>query len=88
MTRRAMPESGRESMGFSRADRTRPGQSFTTLSARAHRGDSTPTALYIGGITLLALTLALGYTHARPTPRRRTPELPAPAYARSRHRRR
>jgi hypothetical protein len=88
MTRRAMPESGRESMGFSRADRTRPGQSFMTLSARAHRGDSTPAALYIGGITLLALTLALGYTHARPTPRRRTPELPAPAYARSRHRRR
>ncbi|MDX6653091.1 MAG: hypothetical protein QOJ38_1872 [Solirubrobacterales bacterium] len=87
MTRRAMPESGRESMGFSRADRSRPGQSFTTLSARAHRGDDTPAALYIGGITLLALTLALGYTHARPTPRRRQPELPAPAYARDRRRR-
>jgi hypothetical protein len=44
-------------------------------------------ALYGGAMTLAALLLALGFTAARPRSRRRPPELPAPAWARSRRRR-
>jgi hypothetical protein len=41
-----------------------------------------------GGLTLMALTLAFGFITVRPTPRRRTPELPAPAWSRTRDPRR
>jgi hypothetical protein len=40
-----------------------------------------------GGLTLMALVLALGWTAMRPTPRRRQPTIPAPAWARSNRRR-
>ncbi|MDX6652821.1 MAG: hypothetical protein QOJ38_1602 [Solirubrobacterales bacterium] len=40
-----------------------------------------------GGMTLMALVLAFGWITVRPTPRRRQPETPAPAYARIRDRR-
>jgi hypothetical protein len=41
-------------------------------------------ALYGGGLTLAALLMAMTWTTARPRDRRRTPEVPAPAYARRR----
>jgi hypothetical protein len=37
-----------------------------------------------GGLGIAALVLALGFSIVRPTPRRRSPELPAPAWARRR----
>ena len=39
-----------------------------------------------GGMTLMGLVLAFGWITVRPTPRRRQPELPAPAFARTRRR--
>ncbi|HEX2087853.1 MAG TPA: hypothetical protein VHF89_19360, partial [Solirubrobacteraceae bacterium] len=41
-------------------------------------------ALYGGGLTLAAFLMAMTWTTARPRARRRTPEVPAPAYARRR----
>jgi hypothetical protein len=43
-------------------------------------------ALYGGSITIAALLLSLTYIRARPTPRRRPPEAPAPAWVRNRRR--
>jgi hypothetical protein len=40
-------------------------------------------ALYGGALTMSALLLALGFTAIRPRPKRRPPELPAPARARA-----
>jgi hypothetical protein len=62
-----------------RRDRVAPGQSFTPL---AHHGQSSAWARDLqwgGGLTLMALVLALGFTTVRPGSRRRQPEIPAPA---------
>jgi hypothetical protein len=69
---------------MTRIDRVKPGQSFTPL-ARAHNQPSAWTTglEYGGGLTLMALVLAFGFTTVRPTPKRREPELPAPAWART-----
>jgi hypothetical protein len=63
--------------------RRKPEPSFTSLS-RERAGSGGQAALYGGGITLAALVLALGYGTLRPTPRRRPPEVPAPAFSRTR----
>jgi hypothetical protein len=39
-----------------------------------------------GGLTIAALVLMFGWVTVRPTPRRRMPEVPAPAYSRQRRR--
>jgi hypothetical protein len=71
---------------MTRRDRIKPGVSITTLAHQEQPSAWSRGALYGGGLTLMALTLAFGFTTLRPTPRRRQPELPAPAFARSRER--
>ncbi|MDX6662653.1 MAG: hypothetical protein QOG09_755, partial [Solirubrobacterales bacterium] len=71
---------------FSRRDGSAPLQSFTP----AHRSQPSAWARDLqwgGGIALMALVLSFGWLTVRPTPRRREPELPAPAWARSNGRR-
>jgi hypothetical protein len=65
-----------------RRDRTRPAPSFTALVRRDQPSAWARGALYGGGLTLMALSLAFGWTTLRPGPRRREPELPAAAWAR------
>jgi hypothetical protein len=69
-----------------RADRARAG-SFTGV-AHASQPSAWVTGLeWGGGIGLMALALALGFTTLRPTPRRGPPVVPAPAWVRYRRRR-
>jgi hypothetical protein len=71
---------------FSDRHRAAPGQSFT-VSAHRHQPSAWARNLqWGGGMTLMALVLAFGWITVRPTPRRRQPELPAPAWSRSRRR--
>jgi hypothetical protein len=70
-----------------RRDRIAPAQSFTPL---AHHNQPSAWARDLqwgGGLTLMALVFAFGWITVRPTPRRRQPEVPAPAEARIRQRR-
>jgi hypothetical protein len=69
-----------------RRDPVQPGPSITTIAHRDQPSAWSRGALYGGGLTLMALTLAFGFTTLRPTPRRRRPELPSPAWASSRDR--
>jgi hypothetical protein len=79
MTRRTHP--------VTRRDRTRPTGSITPIHVRAQPSAWTRGLEWGGGLTLMALVLAFGYTTVRPTPRRRTPPVAAPAWARRRPRR-
>ncbi|MDX6653056.1 MAG: hypothetical protein QOJ38_1837 [Solirubrobacterales bacterium] len=69
-----------------RLDRVAPGQSFTPLAHHRQPSAWVQGLEWGGGMTLMALVLAFGWITVRPTPRRREPELPAPAYARYRDR--
>jgi hypothetical protein len=67
--------------------RTQPMTRRTDPLAYTRRAHAQPSAWVTGlqwggGIGLMALTLALGFTTARPTPRRRPPVMPVPAWAR------
>jgi hypothetical protein len=68
---------------MTRRDRVKPAPDGFTPRPRAHAQPSawTTSLEWGGGITLMALALALGFTGVRPTPRRRPPEVPAPARA-------
>jgi hypothetical protein len=55
---------------------------FTALAHPAQPSAWARDALYGGGIGIAALVLALGFTVVRPTPRRRSPSAPVPAWAR------
>jgi len=70
-----------------RRDRVKaePG-SFTAVERADQPSAWARSALYGGGVTLMALTLALGWSHGRPGPRRRPPYEPAPARAELRRR--
>jgi hypothetical protein len=60
------------------------------FTAVAHRGQPsawTRDLMLGGGLGIAALVLTMGLRTARPTPRRRQPEVPAPAFARQRKRR-
>jgi hypothetical protein len=57
---------------------------FTAVTHRQQASAWTTELEWGGGIALMALALALGFTTVRPTPRRRTPDVPAPAWARRR----
>jgi hypothetical protein len=73
---------------FTRRDRIAPAaDGFTPLHHRAQPSAWTTGLQWGGGIGLMALALALGFTTVRPTPRRRpgADVTPAPAYV---HRRR
>jgi hypothetical protein len=71
------------SNGATRRDRVKPAADGFTPLTRAHAQPSAWTTglQWGGGIGLMAIALALGYTTLRPTPRRRTPVVPAPAWA-------
>jgi hypothetical protein len=70
-----------------RLDQRRDDYAFTAADRRSQPSAWTRDLFYGGGLGLAALTLALGWSLLRPGPRRREPELPAPAWARSRQRR-
>jgi hypothetical protein len=63
---------------------TRPLPSLTPLSGQVQPSAWSRDLLYGGGVGLAAIVLALGWATVRPTPRRRRPELPAPAWVRRR----
>jgi hypothetical protein len=65
--------------------RRQPPHPFTAIHVRAQPSAWTHGLEWGGGLTLMALVLALGYTTVRPTPRRRrAPAAPMPAWARRR----
>jgi hypothetical protein len=67
---------GRDSPAFSRHDPN----AFTAI---AHRDQASAWARDLqwgGGLTLMALVAAFGWITVRPTPRRREPEVPSPAW--------
>jgi hypothetical protein len=66
------------------AGRAQRQPSFTTLSGVDQPSAWSRGALYGGGIGLAAMTLALAFTTLRPGPRRREPEVPAPARTQAR----
>ncbi|HEX2015699.1 MAG TPA: hypothetical protein VGN69_03315, partial [Solirubrobacteraceae bacterium] len=70
---------------MTRHDYRRPRATFMVVGSHQPSAWSRD-ALYGGGLLLAAAILALGTT-VRPTPRRRSPTLPAPSYARYRRRR-
>jgi hypothetical protein len=75
-----------DATAFRRRDRIRPAADGFTPLARAHAQPSAWTTglQWGGGVGLLALSLALGFTTLRPTPRTRPPVVPAPAQYRRR----
>ncbi|MDX6662230.1 MAG: hypothetical protein QOG09_332, partial [Solirubrobacterales bacterium] len=73
-----------ESNAATRRDRVAPSQSFTPLVRHGQPSAWVQDLEWGGGMTLMALVLAFGWITVRPTPRRREPELPAPAHARIR----
>jgi hypothetical protein len=68
-----------------RRDRVTPAQSFTPLGHQNQPSAWARDLQWGGGLTLMALVLAFGWITVRPTPRRREPEVPAPARATARH---
>jgi hypothetical protein len=71
---------------MTRRERDRPDPSFTTLRHSEQPSAWARNALYGGGLGIMAFVLAAGWVAGRPTPRRRPPEAPAPAFSRARHR--
>jgi hypothetical protein len=69
-----------------RLDRPRD-LAFTAHAERHQASAWSRDLLYGGGLGMAALTLALGWSLMRPGPRRRRPELPAPAFSRAPRRR-
>jgi hypothetical protein len=87
---------GAEATGDSLADAPMPppGSAYSrsdphAFTAVAHRDQASAWARDLqwgGGLTLMALVAAFGWITVRPTPKRRLPEVPAPAYSKSRRR--
>jgi hypothetical protein len=79
MTRR-----GGDVNGFRRRAADRHAPSITPLSHGRGSSAWARDALYGGGLAVTALVLALGSGVVRPKPRRRRPDVPAPAWGRRR----
>jgi hypothetical protein len=60
---------------------TRQEHNFTALTHRDQASAWARDLQWGGGLVLMSLVLAFGYITVRPTPRRRQPEVPAPARA-------
>ena len=69
-------------------DMTRYENNFTAAVHREQPSAWTRNLQWGGGMTLMALVLAFGWMTVRPTPRRRPPHVPAPAWSRADYRRR
>jgi hypothetical protein len=80
-------DSGGDSQSMTRRDTRRDAYDFSARAPERQASAWTQDLYYGGGLTLLALTLALGWTAVRPRGRRREPDLPAPAWAPSERRR-
>jgi hypothetical protein len=65
---------------------TRYENNFTAITHRDQASAWARDLQWGGGLTLMALVLAFGWITVRPKPRRRLPEVPAPAYSRQRRR--
>jgi hypothetical protein len=65
--------------GTGNAAMTRHENNFTALSHRDQPSAWARDLQWGGGLTLMALVMAFGWITVRPTPRRRQPEVPAPA---------
>jgi hypothetical protein len=72
---------------MTRHDRTKPAPSITALDRTTQPSAWPRDLLYGGGLGVAALVAALGFSALRPTPRRRPPTAPAPAWARHRRNR-
>jgi hypothetical protein len=88
MTRHDAPSPARQDHAFTRWAPGRAEPSFSVLPRRTAATASQGALPAVGGLTLAALTLALGFTTLRPGSRRRSPEVPAPARAFGREHRR
>ncbi|MDX6651306.1 MAG: hypothetical protein QOJ38_87, partial [Solirubrobacterales bacterium] len=77
---------GPNSNASTRRDRVAPVQSFTPLASHHQPSAWARDLQWGGGLILMALVLAFGWITVRPTPRRREPELPAPAWIQNRRR--
>jgi hypothetical protein len=71
-----------------RRDQIKPGSSITVLARSDQLSAWSRDLLYGGGLLVAALVLAAGFTVVRPRPRRRPPEVAAPAWAERGKRRR
>jgi hypothetical protein len=69
-------------LGMSRHDPN----AFTAVAHREQASAWARDLQWGGGLTLMALVAAFGWITVRPTPRRRMPEVPAPAFSRQRRR--
>jgi hypothetical protein len=78
----------RKENASTRRDRIAPGASYMTTSHHSQPSAWARNLQWGGGMTLMALVFFFGWTTVRPTPRRREPELPAPAWSRFSGRRR
>ena len=74
--------SSADGLHMTRRSTDRPQSSFSPVAPSEQASAWARGALYGGGIGLTALILAFGWGVARPTPRRRAPDVPAPAWAR------
>ena len=70
-------------MPATRRSPDRPTASFSPLAAHDQPSAWSRGALYGGGLGLAALAFTAAWLIARPRPRRRSPDLPAPAWVRS-----
>jgi hypothetical protein len=84
-TQDAQSSDGGDSSAATRLDQRRD-LAFTQIAHHQQPSAWPRDLLYGGGLTVAALALALGWGIARPTPRRREPRLPAPAWSRTRNR--
>jgi hypothetical protein len=76
------PGSAMTRLDMSRRGRVRPSASFTLRREHAQPSAWSQGGLYAGSIAAMALVMALAYSTFRPTPRRRRPTVPQPAWAR------
>jgi hypothetical protein len=69
-------------LAMTRLPGVRPSASITPIRQPAQPSAWSQALLWGGSLSGLALVLALGFSIVRPTPRRRAPEIPAPAWQR------
>jgi hypothetical protein len=75
---------GATGAAITRRDRVKPGWSVSSLPRRSQPSAWPRELPWGGGLALAALALALTFSVVGPTPRRRRPEVAAPAWARRR----
>jgi hypothetical protein len=77
---------GGDQVGGTSASTRRDPNAFTALARPDQQSAWARDLQWGGGLTLMAMVLAFGWVTVRPTPKRRQPEVPAPAWNRTRRR--